>query len=41
MYIEDNTTPEEISELLGAKFTAVYVSGYDFIDKVTGREMDV
>lgn len=37
----DNTTPEEISELLGVKFTAVYVSGYDFIDKVTGREMNV
>ncbi|MCD6322987.1 MAG: DUF512 domain-containing protein [Clostridiales bacterium] len=37
----DNTTPKEISELLGVKFTAVYVSGYDFIDKVTGREMDV
>ncbi len=37
----DNTTIDEMSEALGVKVTPVYVSGYDFIDKVIGREMDV
>lgn len=37
----DNITPAEMAELLGVKVTPVYVSGYDFIDKVTGRKLDV
>ena len=37
----DNATPGELSEMLGVKVTPVYVTGYDFIDKLTGREMDV
>lgn len=37
----DDMTPEGISDILGIKATSVYVTGYDFIDKVTGREMDV
>ena len=36
----DNTTPEDISEMLGVKVTPVYISGYDFIEKVTGRTAD-
>ena len=37
----DNTTPDDLTDLLGVKFTPVYVSGFDFIDKLTGREYDV
>jgi len=37
----DNITPEELSESLGVKVTPVYVSGFDLIDKLTGRELDV
>lgn len=37
----DNMTPDEMSDLLGVKVSTVYVSGYYFIDKLTGREMDV
>ena len=37
----DNITPEEMSESLGIKVTPVYVSGFDLIDKLTGRELDV
>ena len=37
----DNTTPEELFDTFGVKFTPVYVSGYEFIDKLTGRAADV
>jgi len=37
----DNITPGEMSDLLGVKVSPVNVSGYHFIDKLTGREIDV
>lgn len=37
----DNITPMEIEEMLGVKVTPVNVSGFEFIDKLTGRELDV
>lgn len=36
----DNLTPEYMSEVLGVKVTPVYVSGDDFISKLTGEVRD-
>lgn len=36
----DNVTPDDISEKLGIKVTPVYISGSDYVGKITGRTTD-